>query len=297
MCVVGRLLIIDGHAYAYRAFYAIRSLRSPGGRPTNAIYGFIKMLEKMISSLRPEFVAVIWDGGLSAERVALMPHYKAQRPEMPADLKPQFDEIISYLKAAGVVSLCGEGIEADDYIASLARLAERAGVAVVIASSDKDFMQLVSPNIGLFNPNDKSGMIWSNVQVVAKLGVAPEQVVDWLSLVGDTVDNIHGVPGVGAKTATDLLAKFGSLENLYARLAEVKPERLRAALAGAADLVRQNVAMVRLRDNLPCDFSPAGYRVGTPAVATLRNLFCNWGFKGLLAALEGAAPDGQQSLI
>lgn len=294
---VGRLLIIDGHAYAYRAFYAIRALRSPEGRPTNAIYGFIKMLEKMVSSLRPEYVAVIWDGGLSAERVALMPHYKAQRPETPDDLKPQFDEIAGYLKAAGVVSLCGEGIEADDYIASLARRAELAGVNVVIASSDKDFMQLVSPRIGLFNPNDKTGVIWSSVQVREKIGVEPEQVVDWLSLVGDTVDNIHGVPGIGTKTASDLLGKFGTIANLYARLAEVKPERLRCALAGAAEMARQNVEMVRLRDDLPCQFSPADYRVKPPEVEKLRDLYRNWGFKGMLAMLEGAASSHQQLLI
>ena len=295
--LVERLLIIDGHAYAYRAFYAIRALRSPEGRPTNAIYGFIKMLEKMISSLRPDFVAVVWDGGLSAERVALMPHYKAQRPEMPDELRPQFDEIVSYLKAAGVVSLCGEGIEADDYIASLARRAELAGVKVVIASSDKDFMQLVSPLIGLFNPADKTEVIWTNAQVREKIGVEPEQVVDWLSLMGDTVDNIHGVPGVGRKTATGLLGKFGTLANLYARLAEVKPERLRLALAAAAEMVRRNVEMVRLRDDLPCKFLPADYQVQPPEVEKLRDLYRGWGFKGMLASLEEPAPGRQQLLI
>lgn len=294
---VERLLIIDGHAYAYRAFYAIRVLRSPEGRPTNAIYGFIKMLEKMVASLRPDFLAVVWDGGLSAERVALMPHYKAQRPETPEELKPQFDEIVNYLKAAGMMSLCKEGIEADDYIASLAKLAEAAGVKVVIASSDKDFMQLVSPAVGLFNPNDKTEMVWTNVQVREKIGVEPEQVVDWLSLVGDTVDNIHGVPGVGRKTATGLLGKFGSIKNMYARLAEVKPERLRFALAGAVEMVQHNIEMVRLRDNLPCAFLRADYRMKPPEVGKLKNLYSNWGFKGLLTALEASAQDRQQLLI
>ena len=294
---MGRLLIIDGHAYAYRAFYAIRSLRSPDGRPTNAVYGFIKMLEKMISGLRPEFVAVIWDGGLSAERVALMPHYKAQRPEMPEDLRLQFDEIVNYLNAAGIVSLCGEGIEADDYIASLARRAETAGVNVVIASSDKDFMQLVSPRIGLLNPNDKTDVIWTKVQVREKTGIEPEQIVDWLSLVGDTVDNIDGVRGIGRKTAADLLGKFGTIASLYARLPEVKPERLQPVLAGAAESVRQNIEMVRLRADLPCEFSEAEYLIKSPAVEKLRVLYRNWGFKGMLAALGEVTPDGQQMLI
>ena len=294
---MGRLLIIDGHAYAYRAFYAIRVLRSPEGRPTNAIFGFIKMLEKMISSLRPEFVAVVWDGGLSAERVALMPHYKAQRPATPEDLQPQFDQIIRYLAAAGVASRCEEGVEADDYIAGLAKLAELAGLKVVIASSDKDFMQLVSPNVGLFNPSDKSEAVWTDAQVVDKIGVKPGQVVDWLSLVGDTVDNIHGVPGVGSKTATDLLVKFGTVADLFARLDEVRPERLRLALAGASETVRKNVEMVRLRADVPGEFSPDDYRIKPSQTEQLRNLYRNWGFKGMLAALEGAELDLQPSLI
>ena len=154
---------------------------------------------------------------------------------MPDDLKPQLDEIVGYLKAADVASFCGEGVEADDYIACLARRAADAGMAVVIASADKDFMQLVSPRVGLLNPNDKSETVWTDEQVRAKTGVEPSQIVDWLSLMGDSVDNIPGVPGVGPKTAADLLNRFGSVAKLFARLDEVKSEKLRAALRGAAE--------------------------------------------------------------
>ena len=111
---VDRLLIVDGHAYAYRAFHAIRGLKSPSGGPTNAIYGFVKMLEKMRAAIAPTHLMVVWDGGLSAGRTAVLPEYKAHRPEMPDDLKPQLDEIVSYLKAAGVASFCRDGVEADD---------------------------------------------------------------------------------------------------------------------------------------------------------------------------------------
>jgi DNA polymerase-1 len=294
---VGSLLIIDGHAYAYRAFYAIRELRSPAGLPTNAIFGFIKMLDKMISVIHPKFAVVVWDGGLSVDRLALMPDYKAQRPETPADLKSQFDEIMTYLAAAGIVSRCHDGVEADDYIATLARQAERVGINVVIASADKDFMQLVSPKIGLFNPNDKTETIWTHVQVREKTGVDPEQVVDWLSLMGDSVDNIPGVPGIGPKTAADLLGQFGTLVSLIARVSEVKSDRLRQKLAGATDLLRRNVEMVRLRDDLTCEFSPEDFAVGPPAVDKLRDLYRNWGFKGMLAALDVPVPDRQQVLI
>jgi len=294
---VARLLIVDGHAYAYRAFHAIRGLSSPSGQPTNAIYGFVKMLGKMRLAIRPTHLIVVWDGGLSAERMTLLPEYKAQRPEMPDDLKPQLDGIARYLKAAGVASYCGEGVEADDYIACLARRGMDVAWQIIIASSDKDFMQLVSPQIGLLNPNDKSETIWADEQVRGKAGVEPKQIVDWLSLMGDSVDNIPGVPGVGPKTAADLLKQFGSVAELYARLDEVKSERIRAALRGAAEAVRRNRELVRLREDLPCDFSPENLVERPADIAQLREMYRQWGFKGLLAELDGTARENQAILI
>ena len=294
---VDRLLIVDGHAYAYRAFHAISDLRSPAGQPTNAIYGFVKMLGKMRVAIEPTHLIVVWDGGLSAERTAVLPEYKAQRPPMPDDLRPQLDEMAGYLKAAGVASFCRAGVEADDYIACLARHASGAGMAVVIASSDKDFMQLVSARVGLLNPGDKSGMVWTDEQVRAKAGVEPSQIVDWLSLTGDSVDNIPGVPGVGPKTAAEWLKQFGSVAALFERLDEVKSEKLRTALRAAAAAVRRNRELVRLRDDLACDFSPAAL-AGKPADSgRLRELYGRWGFKGMLAALEETARERQAVLI
>jgi DNA polymerase-1 len=294
---VDRLLIIDGHAYAYRAFHAIRNLRSPDGRPTNAVYGFVKMLAKLRAGVEPSHLIVVWDGGLSAERIARLPEYKAHRPGMPDDLKVQLDEIADYLKAANVASFCRTGVEADDYIACLSRRAAEAGMTVVIASSDKDFMQLVSARVGLSNPNDKSETIWTDGQVRAKTGVGPSQIVDWLSLMGDTVDNIPGVPGVGPKTAAELLGQFGSVAALYGRLDEVKSERVRGALRGAADVVRRNRELVRLQDDLPCEFSPAALVEKPADTSRLRELYQRWGFKGMLAALEGLAHERQAVLI
>ena len=289
---MNRLLIVDGHAYAYRAFYAIRNLRGPEGQPTNAIYGFVKMLEKMRAALEPAHLIVIWDGGLSAERMVAHPEYKSQRPEMPADLQPQLDEIVQYLAAAGVASFCRDGIEADDYIACLARRAAAAGWNVVIASSDKDFMQLVSAQVGLWNPNDKAAAIWSREQVVAKAGVEPGQVADWLALMGDAVDNIPGVPGVGPKTAAELLKNFGSVTGLFARLDEVKSEKLRAALQGAAETVKRNLRLVQLHE-VPCEFLPEQLAARPANREQLRELFRRWGFKGMIESLD-RMPSGQQ---
>ena len=289
-----RLLIVDGHAYAYRAFHAIRQLSSPTGAPTNAIYGFIKMLGKMQAQLNPSHAVVVWDGGLAAERLAEHPEYKAQRPPMPADLGSQIDGIVHYLEAVGISSLCRDGVEADDWIASVANR-DAGPMPVVIASSDKDFMQLVSPRIGLLNPNDKTEKIWASEDVQAKAGVEPGQIVDWLSLIGDSVDNIPGVPGVGPKTATDLLRQFGSVDAIYSRLAEVKSERTRASLAASEEVVRRNRGLIRLREEQP-PLPLEGVAIREPNTERLRTLFAEWGFKTLLAQL-GTSPMAQGALL
>ncbi len=281
-----KLLIVDGHAYAYRAFHAIRQLSSPTGAPTNAIYGFIKMLGKLQAQLEPSHVLVVWDGGLAEERMAEHPEYKAQRPPMPDALEQQMNGIVSYLEAGGVTSLCRDGVEADDWIAAIAlRAADE--VPVVIASADKDFMQLVSSKIGLANPNDKSEKIWTAEDVQAKTGVQPGQIVDWLSLIGDAVDNIPGVPGVGPKTATDLMQQFGSVDGLYSRLDEVKSDRLRASLVAATEIVRRNQRLIALQlDQVPVSLDEA--LVHPPNAERLRALYSEWGFKTMLAQLGGA---------
>ncbi len=294
--VVARLLIVDGHAYAYRAFHAIQKLNAPDGAPTNAIYGFIKMFSKMAATLRPTHHCVVWDGGLCAKRMEALPEYKSHRPPMPDDLDRQLPEIESYLEAARVPSFVREGIEADDWIASLAACAAQTGTDVVIASADKDFLQLVSPRVGLLNPNDKTEAIWKAEQVRAKTGVEPEQIVDWLSLIGDAVDNIGGVPGVGPKTATDLLRQFGSIDQLYGRLGEVKSERIRASLLAAEANVRRNQKLILLQPDLPCEFDLAELAVRSGDPERLAPLYERWGFKTMLAQLE-AAHGAQKELL
>lgn len=286
-----RLLIVDGHAYAYRAFHAIQKLNGPDGAPTNAIYGFIKMFSKMETTLKPTHHCVVWDGGLSAQRTAALPEYKSHRPAMPSDLEKQIPEIEAFLDGSNVPSFVNDGIEADDWIASQACCAARAGVEVVIASADKDFLQLVSPHVGLLNPNDKTETIWKADQVRAKTGLDPEQVVDWLSLIGDSVDNIAGVPGIGPKTATDLLKLFGSIDQLYRRLEEVKSERIRNALRESEPAVRRNQELIRLHADLPCDFQLDQLAARSGDASKLRPLYQRWGFKTLLAQLEAAQPN------
>jgi DNA polymerase I len=291
---ISRLLIIDGHAYAYRAFYAIRSLNSPTGSATNAIYGFIRMFAKMRARLQPTHLVVVWDGGLASERMALLPSYKAQRPEMPAALEQQLDEIVDFLHAARVFSFMKESAEADDCIAFIARQAEAAGIDVVIASSDKDFMQLVSSRVRLLNPHDKTEALWGPGEVRAKTGVEPTQIVDWLSLIGDSVDNIPGVPGVGAKTAASLLTQFRSIADLYQRLPEVRSEVLRGNLRSSMELVGRNQELVRLKHEEACQVSVEDLAVKTGDDEALGRLFSKWGFKRMLQELEEGRMKAQE---
>jgi DNA polymerase-1 len=279
------LLLVDGHAYAYRAFHAIRSLNAPDGSPTNAIYGFIKMLQKMEGILKPTHRMVIWDGGLAAERMAELPGYKQQRPPTPEGLSSQLPQLVDWLDAAGIPSFEREGEEADDWIGAYAFRADAAGWRAIVASSDKDFMQLVNDRIGLFNPNDKTEKVWGAADVVAKTGVEPRQIVDWLSLIGDSVDNIPGVPGIGPKTATDLLKRFDNIDALLARLNEVKSDKQRAELLGAAENLRRNRRMIALKTGFSDGPELATLAGGTPDKRRLREMYTRWGFRSLLSEL------------
>jgi len=283
-----RLLIIDGHAFAYRAFYGIRGLTSPSGRPTNAIYGFINMLSKLEAKVLPTHAVVVWDGGLDAERVEELDDYKGERDPMPDDMEVQLDSMVEYLEAEGWASVCDDGIEADDRIGQLAKRAEAEGFEVVIASSDKDFFQLINDRVKMVNPADKSGVAMDAGAVVAKTGVKPSQIVDWLSLVGDAADNIPGVPGVGVKTASALLNQFGSVDGIYARLDEVKRDKQRESLAAAEADVRRNQSLVSLKMDLPGEPGLENLRRGFQNTVRLEELFEAWGFGTMLNNLREA---------
>jgi DNA polymerase-1 len=275
-------VIVDGHAYAHRAFHAIAPLSSPDGQPTNAVYGFIRMLDKLTEKLKPTHLLVVWDGGLDEERKASLPEYKENRPPMPKSLESQIDLIFEFLEKARIPYFYRQGVEADDWIATVAKKTADAGVRVVIASMDKDFMQIVSDKIGLFNPNDKSEKVWDENAVFAKTGVKPEQIVDWLSLIGDSVDNIPGVEGVGTKTAAALLNKFGSIDGIYKNINLVTPEKLRIKLIESQEIVKRNRDLIRLYTDLPYEFNLDDFKVRERDEAALQEFYRRLGFKSLL---------------
>lgn len=244
------LLLVDGMALAYRAFHAIRELRTRDGVPTNALFGFIKMTRQLQELYRPTHEAVVFDGGLPAERMALLPSYKAQRPEMPEALASQLPMIEQFLDAARICRVRVEGEEADDAMATLVEAGRGEGFEVLMATSDKDMYQLVGPGVRVVSPV-KDGPEMGEAGVLQKTGVRPDQMVDWLALTGDSVDNIPGVPGVGPKTAAKLLQEFGTLACVWERLDNVAPERLRENLRAHREHVERNVHLVSLRRDVP----------------------------------------------
>ena len=233
---------------AYRAFYAIANLSTKAGRPTNAVYGFIRLLRQLQQTWKPSHWLVTFDVGMPAERLALLPTYKAQRKEMPDALRSQFDPINEYLNVSGVPSLLMDGVEADDLMASYVHQAE-GSCTVLLATSDKDMFQLVNDRVTIVSLT-KAGERMGPKEVHAKTGVRPDQIVSWLALTGDTADNIPGVPGVGPKTAAKLLEQFQTLDAMWAGLDQVESDRLRANLLTHRADVDRNIKMASLRRDL-----------------------------------------------
>src|SRR5213082_1340179 len=231
--------LIDGSSQMYRAFHApIRTadggfLRNAQGRPTNAVYIFVTMLRKLLNERTPEYIAASFDLPGRTFRDDLSADYKANRAPMPDELAEQIPMVHAACEALGVPILNSENYEADDVIGTLASKATAAGFDVAIVTMDKDFFQLVHDGLRVFHPREE-GTWYDAAGVKEKFGVAPEQVVDVLALMGDTIDNIKGVPGIGEKGARDLIATYGTLDNLIVHAAEVKNKRYREGLLAHA---------------------------------------------------------------
>jgi DNA polymerase-1 len=240
-----RLLLVDGLAGAYRFFYAIRGLATAGGKPTNAVFGFVRMMQQLLGAWKPTHCAVVFDGGIPPMRLALVPGYKANRKPMPVELREQLPVLNEYLAAAAIAAVRLDDCEADDVIATLAARASQTGGEVLIATADKDLFQLVNEQVRIVSLAGEP-TVMDGKAVEAKTGVAPVLIPDWLALTGDSADNIRGVPGIGPKTAAMLLGKSGGLVELYARLDAVESPRLRQVLADNRDTVTRNLKMVRL---------------------------------------------------
>jgi len=280
------LYLIDGSSYIYRAYYAIRHLSSPGGHPTNAIYGFVQMLLKLIKDHNPRHLAVVFDAGRVTFRTGLYPDYKANRAAMPDDLRQQVGPIRDAVRAFNIPALELEGFEADDIIGTLAARYSGQNGRVVVVTGDKDLMQIVTDNVTLLDTmKDKAS---GPAEVLERFGVGPELVPDILGLAGDSSDNIPGVPGIGEKTAIKLVQEFGSLDTLLERAAEVKGkngEKLREFRDQA--LLSRTLATIVC--DVPLEFDLGQLAAREPDTPALNAFFKQFGFTTLIKELTGRA--------
>ena len=245
----GRLVLVDGSGYIFRAFHALPPMTRRDGTPVNAVYGFTAMLMKLVDDLQPDHVAVVFDVARKTFRSDIYPEYKANRSEPPEDLVPQFALVRAATQALSLPLLEAPGFEADDLIATYARLGEDAGLATLIVSSDKDLMQLVRGDITMLDPM-KQRRIGAD-EVFERFGVAPEKVIDVQALAGDSTDNVPGVPGIGIKTAAELIQTFGDLDTLLANAETIKQPKRRENLINFAEQARISRQLVTLRDDAP----------------------------------------------
>ncbi len=290
------LYLIDASAYVYRAFFALPPLTSPAGTPTNAVYGFTTMLLKLLRDTGARYVGAIFDRSEPTFRHEAYEKYKANRAATPPDLKAQLPLVQEVLAAFGLRSLSQSGVEADDIIATLTHRFASRGIDTVVITADKDLMQLVGPHVRLW---DTMRDRWvDRAEVERKFGVPPERVADVLGLMGDSVDNVPGVPGVGEKTAQALVQRYGSIAEILTRLDEIAADKtlrgakkLAANLAEHADLARLSRSLVELREDVDLAATLDDFAYDGPDPEMLRPLFHRLGFPSLLRGIAGKASE------
>lgn len=285
------VLFIDAYSQIYRMFFAIRGLSDPSGAPCNAVYGMARLLQQLHEHYPTEYGALVFDKGKCSRRTALHPLYKAQRPPMPPQLRSQVGPIRQWAAAFGWRLVEREGVEADDLICGMTH--ECLPCDELILTSDKDIAQLTALE-GVRILSRESGRIpWSADgadAVKRKFGVPPEQLRDYLALIGDTADNIPGLGGCGPKTAARLLSEFGSIDGVYASLQQVKPAKLQEALAAQRAALERNRSLIALDRALPEDWRGMdGIRRNAPDWRELKKLSEDFGFKSMAGFIAAGA--------
>lgn len=290
------LYIIDGAGYYYRAYFAIRQrLVTSKGLPTNAVYGFALMLRKILREREPGYAVMAFDSKEKTFRHDMYEDYKAHRPQMPDDLSLQIPYIDKLIEANNLATLRVPGWEADDLIGALAKKAVDEGFEIVIVTSDKDMMQLVRPGVTLYD-SLKDKTIGPD-EVVEKFGVPPEKVADVLGLMGDSSDNIPGVPGVGEKTAKALVAEYGGVEDVLEAAEDISRKKLRENLIEYAEQTRLSKQLATIAEDAPVDLDVESWRVQQPDSDKLRELFSELEFTTLLKELEPAASAVERNYV
>ncbi|MBF0323275.1 MAG: DNA polymerase I, partial [Magnetococcales bacterium] len=293
---MARLFLVDGSGYLYRAFYGVRNLSRRDGFATNAIYGFYKMLHRLVADHQPEFIAMVFDAKGKTFRHALYPDYKANRQSMPEELRAQVPIIKEVVEAFSITHVQQDGFEADDIIGTLADRGVAAGMEVCIVSGDKDLMQMVAPGIRMLDPGKEK---WLGIpEVTEHWGVPPEKVLDLMGLSGDSSDNIPGVPGIGPKIAAQLIQEFGDLETLLSQTGRVKQTKRRESLIQYAAQARLSRQLATIDRHVPLTLALEDLRRKPPDAARLRQICTAMEFDSLLRQLatepSAAAPAPRQ---
>ncbi|MFN8704177.1 MAG: DNA polymerase I [Rhodospirillales bacterium] len=293
--MAARLCLVDGSGFIFRAYHALPPLTRGDGTPVGAVMGFCNMVARLIETHAGDRIAIVFDTARVSFRNEFYPEYKAHRPDPPEDLKPQFAIVREATRAFDLPAIELAGFEADDLIATYARLAREAGEEVIIVSSDKDLMQLVRPGVAMLDPLKQKTI--GEAEVFDKFGVKPDRVVDVQALAGDSTDNVPGVPGIGVKTAAELINLYGDLETLLARAGEIKQPKRRESLLANAELARVSRRLVLLRDDAPVPVPLAELTLKTPDPEKLRTFLSAQGFRSLLGRLDAlaSAPRGTSS--
>jgi len=278
-----RLILVDGSGYIFRAFHALPPMTRPDGVPVNAVFGFTTMLSQFLARNQASHIAVVFDSARTTFRNEIYAAYKAHRPEPPPELVPQFALVRTATEALGVAQLEAPGFEADDLIATYAAHFVATGGEVTIVSSDKDLMQLIRPGIGMMDPIKQKPI--GAAEVLEKFGVPPAKVAEVQALAGDSTDNVPGVPGIGVKTAAQLITEFGDLESLLAGTARIRQPKRREALETHAEMARISLKLVTLDAAAPMPLPIDQLEARAPAAATLEKFLRENGFRSLLAKL------------
>lgn len=280
----GKLVLVDGSSYLYRAFHAMPNLTNSQGEPTGAVYGVVNMLRRLLKEQPSEYFAVVFDAPGPTFRDQMYPKYKANRPPMPDELRGQIQPLHDVISALGLPLICVKGVEADDVIGTLAVAASEMGIETLIASGDKDLFQLVGDKVLLVD--SMKDITYDATGVVNKFGVPPERMVDFLTLVGDSVDNIPGVPKVGPKTASKWLNEFGSLDELVQHANEIGG-KVGEYLRGALDQLPMSKALATIKLDVQLDVHPDGLQLQPADKSRLRTLYAGLEFKTWLSELGG----------
>ena len=273
----GTLYLIDGSSYIYRAFYGVRHLSTSTGVPTNAIYGFGTMLNRVLRERNPVYMAIALDAPGPTFRHDLSPAYKANRPRMPEDLSEQIPFIKRLITALGIPYMEIPGYEADDIIGTLATWASDQGAEVVMISGDKDLLQLVNPKVHMWD--SMKDEVFGPAEVEKRFGVPAYQVVEIMGLTGDSSDNIPGVPGIGPKTAQRLIKEFGSIENLLSALDKVSKEKERKRLEAHSEQAILSRSLATIKCDVPLAKDWQEFELGEADLGDLTNLYRELEFK------------------